>query len=332
MGQIYKAVSPSGKGYVGQTMKTAEKRWQEHCTEAMGNKRNGCTALYRAIRKYGPDAFTLQVLEANVQKDDLDDREIHHIAAEKTLAPSGYNMVSGGGGQKAACPETREKHSRAKRAQWADPETRKNLDRCHSDAAVQKVIDRAAAKRSRKAADLPPEKAAKIHNDYEKSQTKRFRDKTMREALRDPEKAAAWHEENSRMTTDDRKRQTCCKQRMERIAQLSVMDAHQKMLKLKTVALAMAKMNGTPLVHIERWYPNVLTGAELRALRANGGVWPGSIPAPRASSAKSKQRRKQVKHNVGSSTIGFPKSRPSEACARQGRPNVPDFDNESDDE
>ena len=283
MGVIYKAVSTSGRAYVGQTTKTAEERWKEHCIEARNPKIRGCRKLNNAIRKYGGDSFVLTTLETGVKDEELDEHEIHHIAFENSMHPHGYNLTAGGGGNRDPSSETRALNSKAKKAQWSDPSTRKNMERCHSDEANQKRVDTCEVKRKRKVDASSSEDAVKIHKKYEKSQKKRFRDLEMRQSLRDPDKAEEWHRNNNAMTPDDRKRQTCFQQRMEQIEKLPILDGHHKMLKLKTVALAMAKMKGVPQSNIEQWYPNMLTGAEITALRKNGGVWPGSVPAPPAS-------------------------------------------------
>lgn len=290
MGLVYKAVSPSGKAYTGQTAKSLRKRWREHCNEAFENKRNGCTALNRAIRKYGADAFQLIVLEDGIDDADLDAREIHHIKAEKSLSPNGYNMTSGGKGALNPCQEWRVRQGKRKRDEWQDPETRKNLARCHSDQSIQKVVALYAERRKAKAAGLSAKEAAKLEIDYQKSQKKRHRDRTMRQAMRNPATAAAWKAENDRMTPDDRKRFTCFEQRMQEISKLQFQEGIEKLQKLTARAIAVAKNRGTPLELIHRWYPNVPTAAELRAVRANGGVWPGSAPAPRASCAPQEDR------------------------------------------
>ena len=52
MGCIYKLVSPSGKVYIGQTSRTFEKRFKEHCSGTSGG-----TIIEKALKKYGPENF-----------------------------------------------------------------------------------------------------------------------------------------------------------------------------------------------------------------------------------------------------------------------------------
>lgn len=44
--------SPSGKSYIGQTVRPIEKRFEEHQLES-----SNCVAIYRAIQKYGWENF-----------------------------------------------------------------------------------------------------------------------------------------------------------------------------------------------------------------------------------------------------------------------------------
>ena len=283
-GVIYMAVGPTGKKYVGQTTWTCERRWKAHVNEAMANARAGCRALNRAIRKHGAESFVVTVLESGIALEHLDAREIHHIAEQKSFGKGGYNMTSGGEGATELCQETLELMGTQKREQWQDPETRERLQRCHSVEAIQKNVDWAKRRREHRAQGMTEQEVQRMEERYQKGQKKRFRDLEMRQAMRDPEKREVWLKENARMTPDDRKRQEMYKQRMERVARMSYLDGQACLLKLKTSAMATARRTGASLEHIERWYPNVLTGKEISALRKNGGVWPSSTPGPQASS------------------------------------------------
>ena len=89
-GIIYKITSPSGKVYVGQTICPFEKRMQEH-----RQSKSGCTALKRATQKY-KDQMKYEIIEENIPKEQLDEREIYWIKELNSLAPNGYNLTSGG--------------------------------------------------------------------------------------------------------------------------------------------------------------------------------------------------------------------------------------------
>lgn len=89
MGIIYCLESPSGKKYIGQTIRSLEKRFKEHC------KRTECIILFNAIQKYKPEHFKKEILlECN--DDLLNEYEQYYIEHHKTLFPNGYNIRSGG--------------------------------------------------------------------------------------------------------------------------------------------------------------------------------------------------------------------------------------------
>lgn len=107
MGYIYRAISPSGKSYIGQTCKTPEKRWQEHIEDAAKSDGGKCRYLNNAIRKYGHQTFKLETLiECNDSQ--LDNFEVLMIKAYASFGPMGYNLTSGGGANKNFSEESKE--------------------------------------------------------------------------------------------------------------------------------------------------------------------------------------------------------------------------------
>lgn len=89
MGIIYKITSPSGKSYIGQTMRSFEKRKGEHL-KCPGS----CIILESAIKKYGDEMEFEVLLEANDTH--LDKYESQFIELYQTLEPHGYNIRTGG--------------------------------------------------------------------------------------------------------------------------------------------------------------------------------------------------------------------------------------------
>jgi group I intron endonuclease len=88
----------NGKRYVGQTRQRLSIRWQGHRDRALGKSGQSYkarSAIGKAMRKYGVDCFVLSVLEICVSADELNDREAHWIAQLGTLAPYGYNLLTG---------------------------------------------------------------------------------------------------------------------------------------------------------------------------------------------------------------------------------------------
>lgn len=85
------------KVYVGQTIKAPETRWKEHLTHSRGNCINDYDKhLYRAMRKYGIENFTFEVLQDNIEtQEELDEAEIYWINYYNSFI-EGYNETFGG--------------------------------------------------------------------------------------------------------------------------------------------------------------------------------------------------------------------------------------------
>lgn len=83
----------NGKQYVGKA-RNAQRRWWDHCARV--NYGSTC-AIHRAIRKYGRDAFTVEVLERTDTESAAFEAERGHIVRLRTNE-HGYNMTEGGEG------------------------------------------------------------------------------------------------------------------------------------------------------------------------------------------------------------------------------------------
>jgi group I intron endonuclease len=95
LGYIYKLTSPSGKSYIGQTIQEPPKRFSKHKTKAF--QEEGCRALSNAIRKYGWENFTIEIIDTSYEWD-LDFLECEYIEMYDTFYPNGYNLTKGGRG------------------------------------------------------------------------------------------------------------------------------------------------------------------------------------------------------------------------------------------
>ena len=95
----------NGKQYVGQTVKTIEKRWKQHLRDA---KRATLPHLYNAITKFGVDTFSVKELHSALSQEELDFAEIFYIKLLNTKSPSGYNLTDGGA---TGAPHTGHRHS-----------------------------------------------------------------------------------------------------------------------------------------------------------------------------------------------------------------------------
>lgn len=88
----------NGKLYVGMTTMSVAARWTAHVCAANGGAK---TALHRAIRKNGREAFVVEEiahLMPGLPLSDLCKLERELIAQERCMVPNGYNMTAGGEG------------------------------------------------------------------------------------------------------------------------------------------------------------------------------------------------------------------------------------------
>lgn len=99
---IYKITNDvNGKIYIGQAVNIAS-RWGEHIYRPFNeNDETYDSHLYRAIRKYGIDAFSFSIVE-QCKKEKLDEREVFWISFyQSNNKKFGYNLTAGGNGAKA---------------------------------------------------------------------------------------------------------------------------------------------------------------------------------------------------------------------------------------
>lgn len=95
---IYKITNlVNGKSYIGQSV-NIHKRFIAHKSAAFNpNNKNYNLHLYRAIRKYGVENFSFEVLE-ECKVSELNEKEKYYILLYKTNTKDGYNNDSGGTG------------------------------------------------------------------------------------------------------------------------------------------------------------------------------------------------------------------------------------------
>lgn len=118
----------NGKRYVGQT-KHPEQRKRNHLHEAF--EKGSDYYFHRALRKYGEDSFTYEVLAElgdNPEQSYVDFMENHYIHDFDTLWPNGYNQMYA----KALNESAIEKMKETKRKQFAvmTPEEKRSRVEC----------------------------------------------------------------------------------------------------------------------------------------------------------------------------------------------------------
>jgi group I intron endonuclease len=92
---IYKITNKiNGHSYIGQSL-NIEQRWTEH-KKCINNTESWDRSLYKAIRKYGLDNFSWEIIE-ECSEENLDNRETYWIDYYNSYN-DGYNQTMGGSG------------------------------------------------------------------------------------------------------------------------------------------------------------------------------------------------------------------------------------------
>lgn len=129
----------SGRVYIGQTVQGIRKRWARHQIETC------CARLSRAIKKYGPDSFTISQIDVASSKEELDALESFYIELyASTNKKLGFNLMSGGSFGTHS-DESKQKMSAAVRKAYENPEFKARLVAAklgvkHTPERVAKVI------------------------------------------------------------------------------------------------------------------------------------------------------------------------------------------------
>ena len=142
MGYIYKITNKiNGKAYIGQSINNpigTNGRINQHLK---GHSKN-CRALHNAIKKYGKEHFSVEILHIVLLPDILDELERAEIRNHNTITPNGYNLTSGGENKKLISLETRKKISNSKKGR---PSHRKGATL--SDETRQKISENSKGKK-----------------------------------------------------------------------------------------------------------------------------------------------------------------------------------------
>jgi group I intron endonuclease len=142
LGRIYLLTNlVNNKVYVGQTVESLVTRWRKHRSNA---KRGSLSRIGKAIRKYGPNAFTIQRLTPDNPQHELNNLEqVWIILFKSTNGDFGYNITAGGDhvaitpegiekmrksltGKKLSLEECQRRSERM-RVRWSNPEYKKKM-------------------------------------------------------------------------------------------------------------------------------------------------------------------------------------------------------------
>ena len=121
MGVIYKLTFPSGKSYIGQTIRPFNERWRQHKNSALVQPDGGCRLLNRAINHYGPNNITYEIL-FETEDEFLNNLEMEMIWLYNTLSPNGYNLKTGGNFNPEYSDESRLKMSESQKLLYVNDE------------------------------------------------------------------------------------------------------------------------------------------------------------------------------------------------------------------
>ena len=132
MGYVYKITNTiNNKAYIGISVhEPTQGRIKEHLA-GRGNR-----IIANAVKKYGKDAFTYEILEANVFDEFLPDLEVAYIANYNTVAPHGYNLDSGGS-HAIPSESTRRKMSKAQTGRIISEETRRKISEANKNPSEE---------------------------------------------------------------------------------------------------------------------------------------------------------------------------------------------------
>jgi group I intron endonuclease len=165
---LYKiSCSVNGKAYVGYSSKSAEDRFKAHLLNARWKRK---TALCDAIRCYGDEAFSVEVILTCETHAEACAHEIRLISELGSILPLGYNMTKGGDGVPLT-PEQREVANAKKRGVCSPKQLAANRRRIGQKASEETRAKLSAARRGRKQS---PEQVAKREETFRKNREKKI--------------------------------------------------------------------------------------------------------------------------------------------------------------
>lgn len=140
---IYKITNAvNGKVYIGQTVQRYQKRFTDHLHEAFGNGDGRDNRLYRAMRKYGRENFSIYLLEEIIPPssiNDLNNAEVKWINHYNSVE-DGYNLMPGGDNKRCHA-ETKIKISNSLKGRAIANRWEKGRVGPHSEETKQKLSE-----------------------------------------------------------------------------------------------------------------------------------------------------------------------------------------------
>jgi len=125
---VYCHTSPSGKKYIGVT-----NNYKRRCNSHR-HKSSSCTLFSRAIHKYGWNNFSHNILATGLTIQSANHFEQFYIKEFNTIAPDGYNLLSGGNNF------THSEESKQKMSESSKGENHPMFGKKHSPDTIEKMI------------------------------------------------------------------------------------------------------------------------------------------------------------------------------------------------
>lgn len=124
---VYKHTNKTnGKVYIGITCQSPEQRWRH----GDGYKKNA--HFHKAIKKYGWDGFSHEIIADNLSVDDAEALEIYYICLYGSdKAALGYNKDPGGSMKADFTKEARDRMSKAQMRRFQNAEEIKKISESH---------------------------------------------------------------------------------------------------------------------------------------------------------------------------------------------------------
>jgi group I intron endonuclease len=151
--EVYKITNKlNNKIYIGITSQGAGVRYYKHLSDAL---HGSPFPIHNALRKYGKENFTLEIIELCETSEILKEREKYWIAFyNSTNREIGYNMTEGGNGTfgRLHSEETKEKIRQKALGRKASEETKRKLSQIYKQnysEAHRKAVAESNAKRTK---------------------------------------------------------------------------------------------------------------------------------------------------------------------------------------
>lgn len=145
-GEIYLITNKiNNKKYIGQTVSRLSSgrkygykyRWNKHINDAK-NFVDDCKAFCNALRKYGKDNFSIELLLfCNIKE--LDYYETKFIELYNTISPHGYNIENGGTNGKIMHQETKDKLSKYHRFLHISEENKDKILKAMEELNIKEI-------------------------------------------------------------------------------------------------------------------------------------------------------------------------------------------------